>query len=63
MSDSMYDIAIIQLSGNTYYWALRQVAPYKVLATSQLIAEKYLIEAEAYELANRFNLHVVIEER
>ena len=59
----MYDIAIIQLSGNTYYWALRQTSPYKVLATSQLIAEKYLIEIEAQEIANQFGLVIMVEER
>jgi len=57
------DIAIIQLSGNIYYWTLRQVSPYKVLAVSQLIAEKYLIEIEAQELANKFGLCVFVEER
>lgn len=57
------DIAIIQLSGNTYYWVLRQVTPYKVIAVSQLIGEKYLIEIEAQELANKFGLCVFVEER
>jgi len=59
----MYDMVIIQLSGNTYFWALRQVSPYKIIATSKLIGEKYLVENEARELANRFSLPVFVEER
>ena len=59
---SMYDIVIIQESENMYSWALRQVAPYKVLAVSQLIAEKYLIEIEAQQIADKFGLSVFVEE-
>ena len=58
----MYDIVVIQESRSIYSWALRQVSPYKVLATSQLIGEKYLVENEANEIANRFGLVVLIEE-
>jgi len=58
----IYDIVIIQESGSIYSWALRQVAPYKVIATSQLIGEKYLVEIEAREIANRFGLCVFVEE-
>ena len=58
----MYDIVIIQESENMYSWALRRVSPYKILARSQLVAEKYLIENEAKEIANQFNLYVSIEE-
>ena len=58
-----YDIAIVQLSARNYFWVLRQVSPYKVLATSQLISEKYFIETEAQEIADRFGLVVFVEER
>ena len=58
----MYDIVIIQESGSIYSWALRQASPYKVIATSQLIAEKYLVEIEAREIANQFGLVVFVEE-
>lgn len=59
----MYDIAIIQLSGNIYFWVLRQVSPYKVMASSQLISDRCLVEQEAQELANQFGLCVFVEER
>lgn len=62
--NSNFDIAVVQLSGkDSYYWALRRVSPYEVLATSQNIDAKCIIEKQAQEIADEFELVVMIEER
>lgn len=58
----MYDIVIIQESASLYSWALRQINPYKVLASSKLVAERYLIENEVQELSNESGIFVCEEE-
>lgn len=57
----MYEITIIQLSGETYFWALKKDG--KMIATSELIDKKPVIEIEADEVAKDFGLSVFIEER
>ena len=60
----MYEIAIIQLSGKTYFWVLRQKQDGKVTASSQLIADETLVKNEAYFIAGHFGLdEPVIEKR
>ena len=57
----MYEITIIQLSDRTYFWALKKDG--KMIATSELIDKKPIIEVEADEVAKDFRLPVFIEER
>ena len=57
----MYEITIIQLSGETYFWALKKDG--KMIATSELIDEKSVVEVEVDEVAKDFRLPVFVEER
>jgi len=57
----MYRVAVIQLSGKTYFWALKKDE--KEIASSSLIAKKSLIMIEAGEISILFNISIVVEER
>lgn len=59
----MYEIRVIQLSSETYFWAIRQAG--RMIATSELIGEKSLVEAEAESISHQFGLGgvITIEER
>ena len=57
----MYEIAIIQLSGKTYFWVLEKNR--QVILSSRMIGEKYEVENEAQELANNFGICIFTEER
>ena len=57
----MYEIAIIQLSGKTYFWVLKKNR--QVILSSQMIGEKYEVENEAQELANSLGICLFVEER
>ena len=58
-----FDIAIVQQSGGIYFWALRRVEPYEVLATSRILDAKHIIEKQAQEIADEFELVIMVEER
>jgi len=64
----MYEIVVIQLSGNSscdskgmYFWVIKNEG--KVIAQSTLIAEKGLVESEAYSIARVFGCIYSVEER
>ena len=59
----MYEVRVIQLSGETYFWAIREAE--KIIATSELIGEKSLVETEAESISHQLGLGgtIIIEER
>ena len=59
----MYTIAVIELSKDTYFWVIKETG--KVIASSALIGEKYLVEPEAISISHQFGCGggVIIEER
>lgn len=59
----MYTVAIIQLSGNTYFWVIKEAG--KVIASSALIGERYLVEPEATSMSHQLGCGggVTVEER
>jgi len=57
----MYEITIIQLSRDTYFWALKKDG--KMIASSRLIDEKPIVEVEVDEVAKDLRLPVFVEER
>lgn len=56
------DVAVIQM-GTVYFWALKEKE--KMIATSELIGEKDLIEDEAIQISHQLGFEgtIIIEER
>jgi len=58
-------ITVIQLSGDSYFWVLRNAHEYgKILASSRLIGARETVITEAHILSTKLGLPVpTIEER
>ncbi len=59
----MYEVAIIQLSGKTYFWVIKENGI--VILSSTLFAEKSEVEQQAESMSHQLGLGgcITIEER
>lgn len=56
----MYEIRIIQLSENIYFWVLKECNDNRVIAKSLLMGSLYEVEAEARHFANLLGVGICV---